>query len=80
MLSQQLRNMKDGTNIDTAFFLLNRVSERNKKLPLRLYSTLINVFTERYRRYQTSVNNRILWTLKRLDHSVFKNDQRIAQR
>jgi hypothetical protein len=80
MLSQQLRNTKDGTNIDTAFFLLNRVSERNKILPLRLYSTLINVFTERCSRYQTSVNNRILWTLKRLDHSVVKQDQRIAQR
>ena len=41
MLSQQLRNTKDGINIDTCFFLLNRVSERNKILTLFLYSTLI---------------------------------------
>ena len=39
-----------------------------------------NVFTERCSRYQASVNNRILWTLKRLDHSVIKEDQCVAQR
>jgi len=41
MLSQQLRNMKDGTSIDLVFYLLNMFSERNGILPLRLYSTLI---------------------------------------
>lgn len=41
MLNQQLRNMKDGTNINLVFFLLSTVSERNDTLPLRLYSPLI---------------------------------------
>jgi len=42
MLSEKLGNVKDGTNIDLVFFLLNMVSERNEILPLRLYSALIH--------------------------------------